>query len=560
MPKTILKFQKLLLLIPLGFLGVFYFLPIYEILARGVTDLTIFAEPVLLDRLAKVTRFTLWQAFLSTLLTLVVGIPLAALFHHFRFTARSFFYMLVAVPFMLPTVVVAAAFNAFIGPNGWVNLLWRSLVPGSVGIVFSGTLWAILCAHVFYNTIIVVRMTRAAWENLDPDIEHAARALGASPFSAWFTITLPNLLPAVLAAALMVFFFDFTSFGVILMLGGPKFSTIETEIYKQTMNFLDLNTAGALSLVQILFSTVFSLLYARYIAKGTNGKIKTHARFPARRWSDKLFVSIGVLFISGFYLLPMLSVPARSLISISPARGTGELAVELTSRFFTGLFENSRDAYFFVPPTQAVLNSLGYAGAAIILSLLIALPTAILLKQKPALKKWVEPLFILPLGTSSVTLGLGYVLFFNLTPAWLGHNLLTSPLLLPFAHTTIALPFVTRSLLTSLEQIPVSYQNAAAVLGADRWEQLRTVILPLLRKPLLAAMAFSFTISLGEFGAASLLSRPEYPTLPTAIYRYISQPGAANYGQSMAMATILLGLCAFGILLIEGDDIRRGTR
>lgn len=560
MSKTLFKFRNLLLLIPIGFLGVFYFLPIYQILARGITDLAIFFEPRSIDRLASVTRFTLWQAFLSTLFTLAVGIPLAALFHIYRFRARSFYYMLIAVPFMLPTVVVAAAFNAFIGPNGWVNLLWRALIPGSAGIVFTGTLWAILFAHVFYNTIIVVRMTRAAWENLDPDIEHAARALGASPFTAWFTATLPNLLPAVLAAALMVFFFDFTSFGVILMLGGPKFSTIETEIYKQTMNFLDLNTAGALSLVQILFSTGFSVLYARYIAMTNGGKIKTHATVAAKHWFEKLSVSIGVIFISMFYLLPILSVPVRSLVSIAPARGSGVLKAEFTLRFFTGLFENSRDSYFFVPPTQAVLNSLGYAGAAILLSLLIALPTVILLKQKPGLKRWVEPLFILPLGTSSVTLGLGYILFFNVTPAWFGHNLLTSPLLLPFAHTTIALPFVTRSLLTSLEQIPVSYQNAAAVLGADTWERLRTVTLPLLKKPLLAAMAFSFTISLGEFGAASLLSRPEYPTMPTAIYRYISQPGATNYGQSMAMATILLALCAVGIHLIEGDDIQRGAR
>lgn len=562
MLKVNFKSRYLVLLIPIGFLGFFYFLPIYEILTRSLTDVAIFIEPKLQTRLFSVTRFTLWQALLSTLLTLGVGIPLGALFHTFHFKTRTFFYLLVAIPFMLPTVVVAAAFNSFLGPNGWVNLLWRMALPGSVGISFTYTLWAILCAHIFYNTIIVVRMTRAAWENLNPDMERAARVLGADRFTAWRTATLPNLLPAIFSAALLVFFFDFTSFGVILMLGGPKFSTLETEIYKQTINFLDLNTAGALSLIQILFSTGFSVLYAKYLSRvGSHGtKLNFRRAIEPRKWFEKLIVWVGVGFITLFYLLPLLSVPVRSLLSIAPERGTGNLKAEFTFRFFSGLFENTRDSYFFVPPMQAVLNSLSYAGMTILLSLLIALPTALLLKQKPDLKKWIEPLFILPLGTSSITLGLGYILFFNYTPALLGQNLLTSQWLLPFAHTTIALPFVTRSLLTALEQIPASYLNSASVLGANKWQQFKSITLPLLKKPLLAAMAFSFTISLGEFGAASLLSRPEYPTLPTAIYRYISQPGAANYGQSMAMATILLTLCAIGILLIEGDELKRNAR
>lgn len=556
--KSLKNLTNLIILLPLGFLAAFYFLPIGEILARSLTSFNAALEVFTSERLAGVIRFTFYQAFLSTLLTVLIAIPLAVLFHFFTFRFRSFLYLLVAIPFMLPTVVVAAAFNAFIGVNGWVNLLIRSTFPGFVGFTFTGTLWSILFAHVFYNTIVVVRMTRAAWENLNPDLESAARALGASPLNAWRTVTLPNLLPAILAASMLVFFFDFTSFGVILMLGGPQFSTIETEIYKQTMNFLDLNTAGVLSLIQIFFSTIFSIIYSHYLSRNQNppSKIKLRPAKNPTQWREKTFVFLLGLFIIVFFLVPILSVPVRSILSITPVRGSGEIKAEFTVNFFSALFQNPRDSYFFVPPYQAIWNSLSYAGITILLCLLIAVPTAFLLRQKPGLKKWVEPALVLPLGTSSVTLGLGYILFFNFTPAWLGSNLLTTPLLLPFAHTTIALPFVLRSLLTALEQIPASYASAASVLGADAWQRALTLYLPLLKKPLFSATAFSFTISLGEFGAASLLSRPDYPTLPTAIYRFISQPGASNYGQAMAMTTILLVLCGIGIYLIERDSLK----
>jgi len=556
--KPLKHLTNLMILLPLGFLAAFYFLPIGEILARSLINLNAVLEVFASERLAGVIRFTFYQAFLSTLLTVLIAIPLAVLFHFYKFKLRSFLYLLVGIPFMLPTVVVAAAFNAFIGVNGWVNLLLRSTLPGFQGFTFTGTLWAILFAHVFYNTIIVVRMTRAAWENLNPDLESAARALGSSPFTAWHTVTLPNLLPAILAASLLVFFFDFTSFGVILMLGGPQFSTIETEIYKQTMNFLDLNTAGVLSLIQILFSTIFSIIYSHYLSRNQNppSKIKHRAAKNPDHWREKVFVLFSGMFTIIFFLLPILSVPIRSVLSISPVRGSGEIKAEFTTHFFSALFQNPRDSYFFVPPYQAIWNSLSYAGITILLCLLIAIPTVILFRQKPELKKWVEPALVLPLGTSSVTLGLGYILFFNFTPFWLGSNLLTTPLLLPFAHTTIALPFVLRSILTALEQIPASYASAAAVLGADAWQRARTLYLPMLKKPLLSATAFSFTISLGEFGAASLLTRPDYPTLPTAIYRFISQPGASNYGQAMAMTTILLVFCGIGIFMIERDSFK----
>jgi thiamine transport system permease protein len=154
---------------------------------------------------------------------------------------------------------------------------------------------------------------------------------------------------------------------------------------------------------------------------------------------------------------------------------------------------------------------------------------------------------MLPLGASAITLGLGFIIVFNKPP----FSTLTFPILLPIAHSMIALPFVVRTLGPALQSIPTSLRNAARVLGAKPFRVWWEVDLPLLAPSLLVSMIFALTISLGEFGATSFLTRPQYPTLPVAIYRYISQPGALNYGQALAMSTLLMLICAAGIFLIE---------
>jgi thiamine transport system permease protein len=118
-------------------------------------------------------------------------------------------------------------------------------------------------------------------------------------------------------------------------------------------------------------------------------------------------------------------------------------------------------------------------------------------------------------------------------------------------HTLVALPFVIRTLQPAIASIPNRLRQAAASLGASPVEVWKTIDIPILRRATLAAATFAFTISLGEFGATLLISRPEYPTIPVAIERFLSQPGGLNYGQAMAMASILMILTAAGILLIE---------
>ena len=129
--------------------------------------------------------------------------------------------------------------------------------------------------------------------------------------------------------------------------------------------------------------------------------------------------------------------------------------------------------------------------------------------------------------------------------------LLTSPLLVPLAHTLIALPFVIRSLQPALASIPDRCGRRRPRLGASPRRTWLAVDWPIVSRATLSAAVFAFTVSLGEFGASSLVVRPEYPTMPIAIARFLSQPGGLNYGQAMAMATILMVVCGPGILFIE---------
>jgi thiamine transport system permease protein len=158
-----------------------------------------------------------------------------------------------------------------------------------------------------------------------------------------------------------------------------------------------------------------------------------------------------------------------------------------------------------------------------------------------------DPLFMLPLGASAATLGLGYIVALGRPPL----NLLTSPWLIPIAHALLAFPFVVRSLLPALRGLDPRLREAARALGAGPARVLREVDLPLLFPALLVGAVFAFTVSIGEFGAALLLYRPEYPTVPVVIDRFLGLPGQQNYGQALALSSILMLITGLSFVLLE---------
>jgi thiamine transport system permease protein len=304
-------------------------------------------------------------------------------------------------------------------------------------------------------------------------------------------------------------------------------------------------------LIQLLCTLAFSLLYSRLVTHLTVTSIPRPAGsnlHQARTWRQKLLVASFCLSLFLFFVLPLISLPLRSVTRLEADRGqrTG-VQVGLSADYYRELFVNRRATVFYVPPFAAVGNSLGYAAVTVVLSLLLGFPAASALARPGRLERLLDPFLMLPLGASAVTLGLGFIVTFNRPPL----VLLASPLLVPLAHTLVALPFVIRSLQPALASIPDRLRQAAASLGASPFKVWYTVDWPIVSRATLGAAVFAFTVSLGEFGATSLVVRPEYPTLPIAIARFLTQPGGLNYGQAMAMATILMTVCGAGILLIE---------
>ncbi len=545
------RLATLLTLLPLLFLAIFFFYPLGSIFAlsfapAGKLDLgelvALFTKPYF----GRVLWFTTWQALASTGLTLGLGLPAAYVFARYDFPGKSLLRALTTIPFVMPTVVVAAAFTTLLGPqgllNGWLSAAFNLAAP-PIDLLY--TIWIILLAHAFYNATVVVRIVGGFWANLDPRLGEAAAVLGANRWRNLREVTLPLLLPAIIAASLLVFLFCFTSFGVILILGGPRFATLEVEIYRQAVNLFNLPLAAALSLIQLLLTFLVMAAYTRMQARTSlplNLRPQSStARKPAG-WRDWLVVGSVNSLLTVILLSPLLALIVRSV-----TLGDGPP----TLRYYQALTVNRTQDVFFVTPILAIRNSLIFALAATLLSLILGLLSAYLLagpgRAESRLSKWLDPIFLLPLGTSAVTLGFGYIIALDEPPL----NLRTSLLLTPIAHTLIAVPFVVRTLLPVLRGLDPSLREAAAVMGASPAQVVREIDLPIIGRALLVAAAFAFTVSMGEFGATLLIYKPQFPTMPIVIYRALGQPGLLNYGQALAMSALLMLVCTAGLLAIE---------
>ncbi|MFG3253538.1 ABC transporter permease [Streptomyces sp. NPDC048172] len=527
-----------LMAVPAVFFAVFFAWPVAAIVGRGLREgghwHTGRVGQVLTDPdVLHVLWFTLWQALASTGLTLALALPGAYVFARLDFPGKGLLRAVVTVPFVLPTVVVGSAFLALAGRGGVLDEWF--------GVRLDTGVWAILLAHVFLNYAVVLRTVGGLWAQLDPRQEEAARVLGAGRFAAWRRVTLPALAPSLAAAALIVFLFTFTSFGVIQVLGGPRYATLEVEIYRQTATLLDLPTAAVLTLLQFAAVAALLAVHAWSLRKRETALSLVPAQTTARRPRGP-FQWAALWAVLGLTLLLVL-VPLAVLVerAFNGPDGYG-LA------FFRALGEESDSATFVVAPAAAIGNSLAYAAVATLIALVIGgLAAAALTRRAGKLVRGFDALLMLPLGTSAVTVGFGFLIALDEPPL----DLRDSWILVPLAQALVGVPFVVRTMLPVLRAVDVRLREAAAVLGASPLRAWREVDLPLVRRALLVAAGFAFAVSLGEFGATVFIARPDAPTLPVAVARLLGRAGEMNYGQAMALSTVLMLVCAGTLLALE---------
>ena len=527
--------------VPVAFLTVFFAVPAATLVLTGLRSGDHWDAGAVVDVLGaestrRVAWFTLWQAVVSTAATVLVALPAAWVLGRVRMPGRAIFSALLVVPFVLPTVVVGTAFLAVLGPDGPVTRAGEWL---GADVDLRRTAAAVILAHVFFNYAVIARTVGAAWSSVDRQTEDAARTLGASRWAVFRAVTLPQLRPALAGAAAIVFLFTFTSFGVVKILGGPRIATIEVEIHRRTTELLDLRAASVLALLQLAAVIAALALYRRAGRRRARGQLRAGTstlRPPAG--GERVMVGCTVVSAAVLLMVPIVALVWRSF---DTATGPG-LA------YYRALSTVGRGTIAFVPPLEAVRNSLLFGAAAATTALVVGTSAAVGLHRLGRRSRGVaDSSLMLPLGASAVTVGLGFILALDEPPL----DLRTSPVLIPAAQAIIAIPFVIRAVLPALDAIPPRLRDAAASLGAAPHRVWLEIDLRLLRRPALVAYGFAFAISLGEFGATVFIARADAPTVPVAIFRALSQPGALNVGQAMALSTILLAMTTVVMLVVD---------
>jgi thiamine transport system permease protein len=570
--------EQLLLALPVLFLVVFFYGPIANLLREGLTKDSAFSLEFLWtvltdDYFRYVILFTLWQALLSTLASIALGLPLAFILTHYDFPLKRVARALTIVPFVLPAITVALGFVLLFGRNGYLNQLLMHLFGLSeppLPIMYSLT--GIVLAHAFYNAPIITRTVHAAWERLDPRYEESARALGASRFFVFKDITLPMILPGLLSGAALVFIFCFLSFPIVLSVGGGRFSTIEVEIYTRVVTrldpqFVNYKIGAALALVGLVLSLAVTYLYLRL-----QGSLALQTEQLRPRPTAPLFAGVRDLLRPTkllVWLYVLISVilfvgPVAAIVVDSLREETAEGA-RWTLRWYSYIFTPNYEALVGDSPLRAIVNSLifglGATAIAVPLGLIFAYVIARLrqtssglyafashwlAKMKPtrSVRSLVDTLLMAPLATSSIVLAFALLRAFNAPPL----RLVGSSTAVIIAHAVIIFPFIVRALVPILESLDVRLTEMARSLGASRWRVLRDIELPLVATGLIAGAVFAFALSLGEMSATLMLARPGLSTMPVTVYRFLSQH---SLGAPSAMSVVMIAVSAIAFILLE---------
>ena len=517
-------------------LAVLFLIPLCMTLGQAFTDgrgnfsLVTLKATFIRPYTLSVLGFTLRQALYSTLASLAIGLPGAYILATYRFPGKRIVKAVATVPFVLPSILVVLGFVIFYGNNGILNRMMMAFLHKDepvFHVLYS--LGAIILAHAFYNFPVIMNLVSTYWEQMDPHPEQAALTLGASRGTIFRPITLPRLLPAILSASTLVFLFCYNSFAIILVLGGgPAYTTMETEIYRKARMSLDGPGAASLALMSMLVTVLLLVLYLLL-----QKNLKSHEDFTNSQHQAQPSGTLGRILVilysvltAVFVLGPIISVVARSFTMTTGRSGPSHWSLTWYKQLF-GLLagKDSMNSAWI-----ALKNSMAIA----LLAAFLTIPTSLSLATAVSGKGWLSSLLelvgMLPMAVSSVIIGLGYFFIARHFPKG-GY------ILVVLAHLVIVIPFALRSVIPEVRKIPVQYLAAAKTLGADRFHVFWTIEVPLLKNSLITGAMFAFALSLGELNATLTLSDSTIVPIPIVMYQLI---GAYNYQGACALGTILI--------------------
>lgn len=524
---------------------------------------------------------SVWISAGSVLLSALIGVPLAFLFHHRDFPGRRVLAGLAALPVSLPPLVGVIAFLFLYGETGFMTRGVQLLLGLESPPWRLNGAWAILLVHAYTMYVYFYLFTAAGLARLDDAHMEAAAALGASRWTILRRVTLPMLAPAIGGASLLVFMTSMGSFSAPYVFGGG-FRVLTTQVFASKLNG-ELGMAAVETVILAAVSMLFLVLLQRYEAgraytgagKGTtlgtrrggsgggtrsargggiDGSESPDDAAPAgagdgdgRGWGAgggrgsgrRRVAGLGWSFIAGaivvFLLLPHMTV---LLVSFVPE---GTWTTELFPPEYT--LGNYRALFTRPELLTPVVNSLRMATAATAANIVLAFIAAYLLARKPFPGRGLlGALVVLPWALPGTVLAIALATTFSANQPWAGRFVLVgTAVILPLAYFIRNIPLVTRAALTSFRQFDPALEEAAASLGASWATTMRRVALPLVLPGLLAGALLAFVTALGEFVASILLYT--HRTRPISI-EILSQLRAFDFGAAAAYAVLLIGLMA----------------
>lgn len=481
--------------------------------------------------LLRIARFTLWQALLSTLLSVVPAIFVArALSRHPSFPGRGLVLGLFGVPLGLPAVVAAMGVLALYGRAGIFAPVMSAVSGGEWPGIYG--LSGILVAHVFFNLPLATRLLLEALDSVPPDHWRMSSQLGMGAGASFRFIEWPAIRAALPGAAALVFMLCVTSFTIVLMLGGgPRATTLEVAIYQSLRFDFDPARAVALTLVQVVLTVLVAAAMGRLGASPTGEaglavSLRRHAhvgRFEALL--NMLLVGVAFLFVAS----PMAATVAAGLEA-----ELGRLAGEASVR-------------------RATATSLALAGLAAVLS--AALSLALLSTRrslewargagrKGLLERAADSGALFVLVVPPIVIGAGW--FILLRHA--GVVFAAAPAMVVAVNAVMAMPFAVRAIRPAYDAASARHDRLAAQLGISGWARLRLVDWPVLRRPLAIALAFAMALSLGDLGVIALFGSEHVKTLP---YLLLERMGAYRTADAAGLALFLGALC-LALMAIAG--------
>ncbi len=479
---------------------------------------------------------SLFVATVSVIVASLIAVPLAYLTVRFQFRGATLIQTLGVLPLIMPPFVGAVAMQLIFGRSGSVNLLLEDhfgfslpLMQGLTGVIFVESL--------HYFPFILMNLT-VSLRAIDGAMEEAALNLGARGWRLFRRVVFPLALPGYLAGAALVFIKVFDDLGTPLVLGQTNLLAPQAYL-RITQVGLEDPLGYVISVIMIAFSILALWLSVRVMRGKDYSTLQKGGAGIAKRRLQPLesLLAYGVIV---FVLLVVLS-PHLGLLILSFARvwSYSVLPDAWTLANYVTVFSDS---------SGMIRNTLLYCGLAALIDVVIGTAIAyLILRTRLPARQWLDFAASAAIAVPGIVLAIGYLRTFQ--GVTIGGTPVTQTwILIMLAYAVRRLPYALRSCMAALQQINVSLEEAAEVLGASRWRTVRRVVIPLMAGGILAGFVSSFITAAVELSATILLVTKESQA-PMSYGIYLYMQSLAGRGPGAALGVLLVLTVAVGTYL-----------